>query len=76
MGLTVSTKVGNSAVRSRIKRLVREAYRRLRATEARLRVAPLDLVFIARPDQSVSARLCDIEPEVRLLVAKVLETQR
>ena len=45
LGITTSRKVGHSPARNRIRRLVREFFRRHRA---RLE-APLDLVVIARP---------------------------
>lgn len=44
LGVTVSTRVGNSVQRNRIKRLLREVFRHRRAD-----LAPLDLVVIAKP---------------------------
>lgn len=45
LGVTVSRNVGNSVIRNRVKRAVREFFRRVRA-----RVAPgLDLVVVAKP---------------------------
>jgi len=44
LGVTVSKKVGGAVVRNRVKRLVREAFRRLKA----LFPGGLDLVFIAK----------------------------
>lgn len=44
LGLTVSRKVGNAVVRNRVKRWLREAFRR-----ERWRAAGVDLVVIARP---------------------------
>jgi ribonuclease P protein component len=45
LGLTVSGKVGNSVTRSRVKRLLREVFRKLRAA-----LPPsLDVVVVARP---------------------------
>ncbi|HSK29366.1 MAG TPA: ribonuclease P protein component [Candidatus Limnocylindria bacterium] len=59
LGITVSRKVGNSVVRNRIKRLVREFFRRRRST-----LAPAcDFLIIARtsaaemPGKSVGAEL-------------------
>lgn len=46
LGITVTRKVGNAVVRNRIKRLVREAFRR-----NHLRFAPgLDVVWVAKRD--------------------------
>ena len=45
LGLTVSRRVGNAVVRNRVKRWIREAYRR----QARTLPAGHDLVVIARP---------------------------
>ena len=45
VGISVSKKVGNSVVRHRVKRLIRESYRRQEAEFPR----GLDLVIIARP---------------------------
>ena len=44
LGLTVSSKVGNAVVRARVKRRLREVFRRRRAT-----CPPVELVVIARP---------------------------
>jgi len=44
LGVTVSTRVGNSVQRNRIKRLLREVFRH-RQSE----LAPLDVVVIAKP---------------------------
>ncbi len=46
LGISVSKKVGNSVVRHRIKRLIKEAYRLNESAFAR----GYDLVFIARTD--------------------------
>ncbi|MDE3177678.1 MAG: ribonuclease P protein component [Pseudomonadota bacterium] len=47
VGLTVTKKTGNSPVRNRIRRRLREAIRRVPATEAR---ADFDYVLMARRD--------------------------
>jgi ribonuclease P protein component len=44
LGLTVSAKVGNAVVRARVKRQLREVFRR-----RRLRCPAVELVIIARP---------------------------
>jgi len=44
LGLTVSSKVGNAVVRARVKRQLREVFRRRRH-----RCPPVELVVIARP---------------------------
>ena len=44
LGLTVSSKVGNAVVRARVKRQLREVFRR-----RRLQCPPVELVIIARP---------------------------
>ncbi len=45
LGVVVSKKVGNSVVRSRAKRLLRESYRQ----HQHELVQPIDLVLVARP---------------------------
>ena len=46
LGITVSRRVGGAVVRNRIKRLIREAYRRQKAAFG----SGLELVVIARPE--------------------------
>lgn len=49
LGITISKKVGNSVVRNRIRRLIRENYRGL---EKRL-ISGFDIVFIARANEKL-----------------------
>lgn len=63
MGLTVSKKVGNSPVRSRVKRVLREWYRHHHYDFAR----PWDLVVIARKG-SEQLSLQQVSEELEQLV--------
>ncbi|MDR1689298.1 MAG: ribonuclease P protein component [Clostridiales bacterium] len=65
LGLTVSKKVGNSVVRSRVTRKIREAYR---LNEDRF-LCGYDIVFIARV-VSGQAVFLDIEKSVLYLAKK------
>lgn len=62
LGLSVSRKVGNAPRRNRVKRVLREAFRKLPCREA------LDLVLVARPG---SAPLT--EAEARDSLARILD---
>ena len=50
VGFTASRKVGNAVLRNRIRRLIKEVFRRLRAE-----LPPADLVVIAKPQANVMA---------------------
>lgn len=53
LGLVVSRKVGNSVVRNRVKRAIREAFRQTRAKlEATAPWNSIDLIVLARPSAS------------------------
>ncbi len=66
-GLTVSRKVGNSVVRNRVKRWLREALRRRAAA-----VAPVDVVVIALPsaaEAGLSALSSDLDRGLKRLAS-------
>lgn len=60
IGITTSRKVGGAPVRNRIRRLVREFFRRRRTELA----APRDVVVIARPS-AAGVRYSDVANELR-----------
>jgi ribonuclease P protein component len=64
LGITVSKKVGNAVVRNRIKRWVRESYRRLG------HIGEIDVVVIAKPAAAESSYLAT-RLELRGLVDRV-----
>jgi ribonuclease P protein component len=60
-------RIGKSVVRSRIKRLLREAFRRIKAE---LKTEPIDLVFVANRDFA-AARAAEVADEMRGLLDQV-----
>ncbi len=66
LGITVTKKIGNAVLRNRVKRLVRESFRRHKA----LFPAGLDVVFIAKP-KAAAVEFQAVEREMEALCRKV-----
>lgn len=67
LGITVTRKVGPAVVRNRIKRLVREAFRRKRGQF----VAPCDMVWVAK-QSAATVRYADVVAEMDAMSRRVL----
>src|SRR5215831_681484 len=60
LGVTVSSKVGNAVVRNRVKRLLRECFRRYRH-----QIVPNQDVLIIARKSAVNLSWCNVESEIR-----------
>jgi ribonuclease P protein component len=69
LGITASRKVGNAVVRNRVKRWVRESYRRLTARPK----GSADVVVIAKPTAAMTT-FHGIESELRSLLTSIEDT--
>lgn len=67
VGFSVSTKVGGSVVRNRVRRRLKEALRPLLVDAT----AALDLVVVARP-AAAAAGFAELDAELRTLVGKLV----
>jgi ribonuclease P protein component len=71
LGVTVTRKIGNAVTRNRIKRLVREVFRR-----NRLRLpSGLDLVWVAK-QQAAGVEYADVVADFEALIDRSLVSQR
>lgn len=69
LGVTVTRKVGKAVKRNRIKRLVREAFRR----ERHALPAGLDMVWVAKRD-AAAATYADVVQDVRTLAGRLRQS--
>jgi ribonuclease P protein component len=71
LGITVTRKIGNAVARNRIKRLVREVFRRNRS---RLPEG-LDLVWVAK-QQAAKVEYADVVADFEALIGRALASKR
>jgi ribonuclease P protein component len=71
LGLAVSRKVGSAVMRNRVRRLLREGFRRL----PRPRERGLDLVVVARPD-IVGMSQAEVDGELRHRLRRLADFRR
>lgn len=67
IGITVTRKVGSAVVRNRIKRLVREAFRRRRGEFA----AACDMVWVAKQN-AATVRYAEVVAAMDIMVRRIL----
>lgn len=72
MGITASRKVGRAVVRQRLKRRVREVYRRW---SHRGQLPPLDMVVHLKP-AAATATFAELEGELQRLLRRLVEARR
>lgn len=71
LGITVTRKIGNAVMRNRIKRLVREAFRRNRSRLP----SGLDLVWVAK-QQAAEVEYADVVADFEALIGRGLSAKR
>ncbi|MEO6324144.1 MAG: ribonuclease P protein component [Thermoanaerobaculia bacterium] len=75
MGITATRKLGNAVTRNRVKRRLREIYRRLRARDLAGSSRGLDVVVNVRPSARI-ASFDELATDVERLWARLLERSR